>query len=368
MSKTKKRMIIFIAILLSLTTGSYLFLEQKQFGQLPTGSRLERIKKSPNYRDGAFQNQHFTPDLAEGTSYWDILKAYLSKPKNTEPPHSLPFVKTNLMSLDSTKTQIIWFGHSSYFIKTNGLTILVDPVFSGNASPVSFFGKNFKGSNEYKVSDFPNIDMVIITHDHYDHMDYKTILELKNKTKHFYTSLGAGAHLNLWGIDNSKITEFDWWETVNITANIKLTAAPGRHFSGRKFKRNQSLWASYILQTPTEKIFLGGDSGFDTHFKEIGEKYGPFDLALLECGQYNKMWGYIHMMPDEVVQASIDLKTKVLMPVHWSKFTLALHPWNEPIKKVTTKAKQMNMPVTTPVIGQIVTVNETYPDSIWWEF
>jgi L-ascorbate metabolism protein UlaG (beta-lactamase superfamily) len=245
---------------------------------------------------------------------------------------------------------------------------LVDPVFSGNASPVSFFGKNFKGSNEYKISDFPAIDMVIITHDHYDHMDYKTILELKNKTKHFYTSLGVGAHLNLWGIDNSAITEFDWWDSIQVTDKIFLTAAPGRHFSGRKFKRNQSLWASYILQTPTEKIFLGGDSGFDTHFKEIGQKYGPFDLALLECGQYNKMWGYIHMMPDEVVQAAIDLKTKVLMPVHWSKFTLALHPWNEPIKKVSIKAKEMKMPITTPLIGEVVTVNQHYPDSIWWEF
>ncbi len=368
MSNTKKRMIIFILILLSLSTGSYLFLEQKQFGQLPTGTRLERIKKSPYYRDGSFQNQHFTPDLAEGTSYWDILKAYLNKPKNTEPPHSLPFVKTNLNNLDTNKTQIIWFGHSSYLIKTNGLTVLVDPVFSGNASPVSFFGKNFSGSNEYKISDFPQIDMVIITHDHYDHMDYKTITELKNKTKHFYTSLGAGAHLNLWGINDSLITEFDWWDSIKVTNNIILTAAPGRHFSGRKFKRNQSLWASYILQTPTEKIFLGGDSGFDTHFKEIGQKYGPFDLAILECGQYNKMWGYIHMMPEEVVQAAIDLKAHVLMPVHWSKFTLALHPWNEPIKKVTARAKEMNMPITTPLIGEVITINENYPDSIWWEF
>lgn len=363
-----KRMIVFIAILFTLSTGSYIFLEQNQFGKLPTGARLERIKKSKNYRDGAFQNQHFTPDLAEGTSYFDILKAYLNKPKNTEPPQIIPSIKTNLNQLDSNGTQIVWFGHSSYFIKTNGLNILIDPVFSGNASPVSFVGKNFKGSNEYAVEDFPDLDFVIITHDHYDHLDYKTILKLKNKTKHFYTSLGVGAHLNLWGIDDLKITEFDWWDSIAVTPEIKIIATPARHFSGRKFKRNQSLWASYILQTPTENLFLGGDSGFDTHFEEIGKKYGPFDLALLECGQYNKMWGYIHMMPEQVVQAAIDLNTKVLMPVHWSKFTLALHPWNEPIKKVTAKAKERNVKTTTPLIGQVITLNENYPDSIWWEF
>ena len=363
-----KIMIIFIAILFTLTSGSYIFLEQNQFGKLPTGARLERIKKSKNYRDGAFQNQHFTPDLAEGTSYFDILKSFMNKPKNTEPPQNIPSIKTNLFQLDSLKSQIVWFGHSSYFIKTNGLNILIDPVFSGSASPVSFFGKNFKGSNEYEAEDFPELDFVIITHDHYDHLDYKTILKLKRKTKHFYTSLGVGAHLNLWGIDDSKITEFDWWDSIAVTPNIKIIATPGRHFSGRKFKRNQSLWASYILQTPTENLFLGGDSGFDTHFEEIGKKYGPFDLALLECGQYNKMWGYIHMMPEQVLQAAIDLNTKVLMPVHWSKFTLALHPWNEPIKRVTANAKERNVKLTTPLIGQVITINENYPDSIWWEF
>ncbi|MFA9214407.1 MAG: MBL fold metallo-hydrolase [Candidatus Methylacidiphilales bacterium] len=366
--KLKKRMIIFIAILLGLSTSGYIFLEQKQFGQLPTGNRLERVKKSPNFRDGAFQNQHFTPDLAEGTSYFDILKAYLNKTKLSEPKQNIPSIKTNLLALDSSKTQIIWFGHSSYFIKTNGLNILIDPVFSGNASPVSFFAKNYDGANEYNVDDFPELDMVIITHDHYDHLDYKTIDKLKHKTKHFYTSLGVGAHLNSWGITDDKISEFDWWDSLKISDDIQLIATPARHFSGRKFKRNQTLWASYILKTPTENIFLGGDSGFDTHFKEIGNKYGPFDMALLECGQYNKMWGYIHMMPEQVVQAAIDLNTKVLMPVHWSKFTLALHPWNEPIKQVTTIAKQNNIKTTTPLIGQPVIINQNYPDSIWWDF
>jgi len=361
-------MIVFIAILLGLTIISFIFLEQKQFGKLPSGSRLERVKKSLNYSDGAFQNQHFTPDLAEGISYIDVLKAYWNKTKLSSPKQKIPFIKTNLHSLDTNQTQIVWFGHSSYFIKTNGLNILIDPVFSGNASPVSFFAKNYSGSNEYNFADFLELDMVIITHDHYDHLDFPTIEKLKHKTKHFYTSLGVGAHLNLWGITDHKITEFDWWDSIQISANIQLIATPARHFSGRKFKRNQTLWASYILKTHSENIFLGGDSGFDTHFKEIGDKYGPFDIAILECGQYNEMWGYIHMLPKQVVQAAIDLKTKVLMPVHWSKFTLALHSWNEPIKQVADIAKHQNIKITTPLIGQLMVLNQNYPDNVWWNF
>lgn len=361
-------MIILFAILLSLTTGGYLFLEQEQFGALPTGARLERIKKSQHYKDGSFKNLSLTPDLAPDASYWKILKMYMNKPKDAEPPRALPFVKTNLKAMDSLHTSIVWFGHSSYFIKVNGLTILVDPVFSGNASPVTLFAKSYAGSNEYAVEDFPAIDIVLITHDHYDHLDYKTILKLKDKAKMFYTSLGVGEHLNKWGISNDRIVEFEWWQEVRFSDDIQFIATPARHFAGRKFKRNQSLWASYILQTPTEKIFLGGDSGFDTHFEEIGAKYGPFDLVLLECGQYNKMWPYIHMQPEEVVTAAQHLKAKVLMPVHWSKFTLALHPWNEPIKRVSAKAKEQQVKITTPLIGETIRLNENYPDSVWWEF
>lgn len=360
-------MIIFIIIMLTLGGGSYIFLEQKQFGKLPTGARLERIKNSPNYRDGQFQNLSPTADLAPDVSYWYILKQYMNKPADAEPSKEIPSIKTDLKSIKSDKPVVVWFGHSSYFIHINGKNILVDPVFSGQASPVGMFAKNYKGSNVYAVEDFPDLDLVIITHDHYDHLDYKTILKLKDKTKQFYTSLGVGEHLEFWGIDAKNIKEFDWWESAAFDDSIKITATPARHFSGRKFKRNQSLWASYVLETPEYKIFIGGDSGYDTHFKTIGEKMGPFDLALLECGQYNTSWPFIHMMPEEVAQASIDLKTKVLMPVHWSKFTLALHPWNEPIKRLLTKTKELNIQTTTPLIGEPLIVNEKYPSSVWWE-
>jgi L-ascorbate metabolism protein UlaG (beta-lactamase superfamily) len=360
-------MIILFIILASFSGGGYLFMQQKQFGADPTGARLERIQHSPNYKNGAFQNIHETPMLPEGVSYATILKSYFKKVEGKEPNYTLPSIRTDLKQLDSDKPVIVWFGHSSYFIRVNGKNILVDPVFSGNASPVSFFGKNYEGSNTYSVDDFPELDAVLITHDHYDHLDYKTILKLKNKTKHFYTSLGVGAHLAYWGVEEKNITEFDWWDEVAVDSSMKFIATPARHFSGRKFARGKTLWASYILQTPDHKIFLGGDSGYDTHFKEIGEKYGPFDLALLECGQYNAYWPFIHMMPEQTVQAALDLKTKTLMPVHWSKFTLALHPWDESIKRVTEAAAKANLPITTPMMGEPLLVDSIYPSKRWWE-
>lgn len=357
---------ILIFILIGVSLGIYLFLNQAIFGKLPSGKRLERILNSKNYQNGSFKNLSVTPDLAPDASYWKILKMYMNKPKDAEPKFDLPSVKTDLKNLDTEHTQIVWFGHSSYLLKTNGIHILVDPVFSGNASPVSFFAKSYKGANTYQIEDFPEIDIVLLTHDHYDHLDYKTILKLKDKAKFFYASLGVGAHLNAWGIDDSRIVEFDWWDEHAFNKDIKFIAAPARHFSGRKFKRNQSLWASYLLQTPTEKLYLGGDSGYDFHFKEIGEKHGPFDLAILECGQYNSMWPYIHMVPEDLLKATHDLKAKVLMPVHWGKFTLALHPWNEPIKRVTARANELNTKISTPKMGEPVILNAHLPNEAWW--
>lgn len=339
----------------------------KVLGSLSKGERLLRIKKSPQYRDGSFKNLSDTPNFAPGIGVIDVLKAQGKKPKTVIPDIKIPSVQTNLKTLSAENPAIVWFGHSSYFIATGNLRMLVDPVFSGFASPVTFFGKNFEGSNSYSADDFPDLDVILLTHDHYDHLDYKTILQLKNKTKHFIAPIGVAAHLILWGVDENRITELDWWESTTVINDIKLTSTPARHFSGRSLKRNQSLWSSYVLETPTHCLYLGGDSGYDTHFKSIGEKFKGFDLAILECGQYNAYWPYIHMTPEETAQAALDLNAKVLMPVHWGKFTLALHPWNEPIERVLSKAQQLNIPTTTPHIGEPVFVGKEYPKTKWWE-
>jgi L-ascorbate metabolism protein UlaG (beta-lactamase superfamily) len=226
--------------------------------------------------------------------------------------------------------------------------------------------KNFAGTDIYAVEDFPEIDLLIITHDHYDHLDYETMLKLVGKTKKICTSLGVGAHLAHWGFDESIISELDWWESIKIDSSMEITATPARHFSGRGLVRGKTFWSSFVLQTTDYKIFIGGDSGYDTHFREIGERFGGFDLAILECGQYNDFWANIHTMPEEVVQVAKDINAKVLMPVHWGKFTLSLHAWDEPITRVSTKANAFNQAMTTPMIGEIVTIDSIYPTKKWW--
>ncbi len=339
----------------------------KSIGKKPGGKKLEKIEHSPNYRDGIFQNLSKTAVMAEDGDFFKVFKKFLNKPKDTIPPSPLPSIKTDLKNLPDGNPVLVWFGHSSYLIKINGKHILVDPVFSGYASPFTFkSAKSFDGSDVYTVDDMPPIDILIISHDHYDHLDYKTIKKLNQKTTHIITSLGVSSHLEYWGLDKNKITELDWYDNTEKVEGITITSAPARHFSGRTFVRAKTLWASFILKTKEYSIYIGADSGYDTHFKKIGEMYGPFDLALLESGQYNEAWKNIHMMPEETVEASLDVKAKVLMPVHWGKFSLSLHPWNEPIERVMKKAEELKVKVTTPMIGEPVILGEKYPDKKWW--
>lgn len=361
-------LVLFCFVTALLVAGVYVFLQQPQFGKMPTGERLERIKKSPNYKKGQFQNLNFTPDLAEGVSYFTVLKEFIfDKSKRIKPASELPSVKSDLLHLNPNEDVLVWFGHSSYFMQIDGKTMLVDPVFSGAASPVKFTTPSFAGSDVYSVEDFPAIDYLFISHDHWDHLDYETVIKLKSKVKKVITGLGTGEHLESWGYNVSTIEEKDWNESVDLGEGFKVDVMPGRHFSGRGLARNRAMWVSFVLQTPTKKIFLGGDSGYDTHFKKIGDQFGPFDLALLECGQYNYNWKYIHMMPEEVVQAAKDLQTRKLMPVHWAKFDLGQHDWDEPIIRVTKASKLNNMPVVTPMIGELVDLNEDKIFPAWWE-
>lgn len=356
-------LLITIAILVIAT---FLFMQQASFGKNPSGARLERIQKSKNYREGAFQNIHHTPNFGEGYNFWKILNMYFKKGP-TSPDRVLPSQKLSFDGIDTNDFNLTWLGHSTYLIQVDNKTILVDPVIVGNASPVSFFGKSYPIEHPYSLSDLPSIDYLLITHDHYDHLDYKTIIVIKDKVKHIYTSLGVGSHLEYWGVPSSMITELDWEDSANINENMRLTACPARHFSGRGFKRNQTLWSSFVLKTKHKNIYLGGDSGYDNHFKKIGAQYGPFDLSILECGQYNPAWGYIHMLPNEVAQAASDLNSKLLLPVHWAKFTLALHTWSEPIELVSAAAHTKNITITTPMIGETLTLDKKIPTSTWWK-
>lgn len=361
-------MAIFIVIALLVGIG-LIFMQQPKFGKLPNAERQQHIKNSPNYKDGKFQNLTHTPDLAEGVSYYTIANAFFfGKSKRNTPAEKLPSQKTDLLHLDPQENILVWFGHSSYFMQLDGKTILVDPVFSGAASPIKFTTKAFDGTDVYTIADLPKIDYLFISHDHWDHLDYKTVVELKPKVGKVITGLGTGQHLEYWGYNPAAILEKDWNETITLEDGFVVNTTPARHFSGRTFSRNNSLWMSFVLKTPTQNIFLGGDSGYDSFYKTIGEKFGPFDLAILECGQYNEYWKYIHMMPDEVVLAAKDLNAKQLLPVHWAKFSLGLHDWDEPIIKVSEAARQQNMPLLTPMIGEKVNLkNQNQQFTSWWE-
>jgi L-ascorbate metabolism protein UlaG (beta-lactamase superfamily) len=364
--KLKQNMYVLFVIVLVILIGIFAFLEHPKFGKLPKNERLARIQKSPNYKNGSFQNLNFTPQLTGEGGFLKIMKDMFNA-KNRRPVGAIPFVKTDLINLDRNKDVLVWFGHSSYFMQIDGKRFLVDPVFCGNASPFSFMIKAFKGSDIYTSADIPEIDYLFITHDHWDHLDYETITKLKPKIKKVITGLGTGAHLERWGYNPNIIIENDWFEQINLEDGFTVNTTPARHFSGRSTKPNQSLWASFVLKTPSMQIFIGGDGGYDEHFAEIGEKFGGFDLAILENGQYNTSWKYIHMMPNEVLQAAKDLNAKRLFPVHNSKFALANHSWDTPLKAITEFNKTVNQPIITPMIGELVDLKDsTHVFSEWW--
>jgi L-ascorbate metabolism protein UlaG (beta-lactamase superfamily) len=348
-----------------------LYLELPMFGQLPRGRRLERIEKSPNYHGGRFRNRSDTsimsgnPLAVAARFIWNCRRFFVED-RRKSPRCRLPVVRTDLKSLNPQEDLLVWFGHSSCLIQLHGKRILVDPLFSKVSSPILFFPKAFDGTDLYQADDMPEIDHLIITHDHWDHLDYKAILRLKPKVKNIVCPLGVGAHLEYWGFDKEKIIEMDWEDSVLPAEGFRIHCLPARHFSGRGIFRNRSLWASFLLETKTFKIYIGGDGGYDKHFKEIGNKFGPIDLAILDSGQHDKNWRYIHMMTDEVMKAANDLGAKMLLPVHIGKISLANHPWNEPLVELSRMPQGPLL--LTPKIGEKVNLRSSGNTTTrWWE-
>ena len=340
----------------------------KVSGKNPSEQRQNYFTKYTNYRENKFQNLKPVTMGLGSISIIEVIKDYFNKPKTTTPSKPIPAVKTDLMSNNYKSPAIIWFGHSSYLIKYKDINILVDPVLSGYASPFSIFVNAYSGADLYKPENIPEIDLLIITHDHYDHLDYGTISKLKDKIKQIVTPLGVGSHLEYWGFDTAKIKELNWYESNKFTDLINIISVPTQHFSGRSLPGQKTLWSSYILELDTYKLFLGCDGGYSETFKKIGDKFGPFDIAMLENGQYNQKWHSIHCFPEETAQAGIDLKAKIIFPIHWAKFTLAFHPWNEPIKRLLIAADKLQIPLTTPMIGEPYVLGDSLKKKSWWDF
>ncbi|MDD2966555.1 MAG: MBL fold metallo-hydrolase [Desulfovibrionaceae bacterium] len=365
-------LMLLVFILGALALGVWIFLKSSQFGALPEGRRLERMQQSPQYADGIFHNTLPTPLMTDGKStITALLQSFFMKKDNTIPPSPVPTVKTALKSLDRNTDTVIWLGHSSFFIQLGGQRILIDPVLSDHAAPVSFSTRAFLGSNPYTVEDLPNIDVLLISHDHWDHLDYPTLTALRPKIGQIICGLGVGAHLQRWGFSPSSIYEGDWGERVTL-GSLSIYLTPARHFSGRSLTRNKSLWLGFVLETAQRRLFYSGDSGYSPHFAELGKQFGTFDLVLLECGQYDKAWNLIHMMPEETAKAADDLHAKRLLPAHSGKFSIAYHAWDEPYKRLTAASLGKKWQLATPMIGEPLVFDtaqamnaKTAPE--WWE-
>lgn len=268
--------------------------------------------------------------------------------------------------LNMPNDSVVRFAHSTLLIKSNEKYILIDPVFSKKITSFPIFAPKRFHEIPLEIKDLPKIDMVILSHNHYDHLDEPSIKELKDKTEFFYVPLGLKSKLVELGIDPLKIYDLDWWQNVT-NKDITLSATPAQHFSGRGlFDRDKTLWASWVIKTPTINVFFSGDSGYFDGFKAIGEKYGPFDMAFVEAGAYNDRWKEIHMMPKQSVQASMDLKAKIYFPIHNSTFKLSNHPWYEPLEKVLDESKKQNVQMVHPRFGEIIPIKEFSKTDIWW--
>lgn len=356
--------IVYSLVILILIIGVYYIRISPQFG----GKSIKQNYQSKNYEKGKFKN---IEDTAMMTKF-DLTSIYkYFTAQNTKPKFTIPVERRSLLSYNEeweTNVRVTWFGHSTLFLEINDKKIFLDPMLGNIVAPHLLLGpKRFNSYLPMKIDEIPELDAVLISHDHYDHLDYLSITKMKDKVKKFYVPLGIATHLKLWGVDEAKIVELDWWEEAKIE-DLTFISTPSRHFSGRGLlNRDSTLWSSWVIKGNDVNIFFSGDSGYNKTFKEIGEKLGPFDLTMLECGQYDEGWAEIHMMPEETVQAHIDLKGKLLLPIHWGSFKLSLHSWQEPIERLLKEAYLMRVNVTTPKIGQVVHLGKSIPSLKWWE-
>ena len=370
----KRIMLIFFSIILLLVLAVFVFFKTApQLGASPKGERLERMKLASNYKYPVFLNTIETKmDMPKGTM-GKVLRHYFFEDKSNknpkEPINVRPFNKADFENIPQDSIAFVWFGHSSILMKLNGTTILADPVLMGKrASMFPFLGpKRFDYAQHVTVEELPKVDAMILSHDHYDHLDYPTIKALRDKVDRFFLPLGTGAHFERWGIPAENIQELNWWDEIEFK-NLKLAFTPTRHFSGRGLgDRFHTLWGSWVLMSGGKRLYFSGDSGYFPGFKEIGEKYGPFDITFMECGAYNEGWSEIHMFPEETAQAHLDVKGKLLMPIHWGKFDLSLHPWKESVERLTKKAKEEDIKLFTPEVGALFSLSDSPNLEHWWD-
>ena len=360
-------LIVLAAIIAYFTTDGL-----SQFGAKPDGLWLERMKQSSNFNGRQFVNNVPT-NLSFGyKEYKDMLSKWFFSNVIREPIKDIEVVSldsTKLVSVSTQDINVVWIGHSTILLEIENLRILLDPVWSKRCSPSSIMGPERFFPVPIELEQLPHLDAVMISHDHYDHLDKDAVVELAKTGVSFYVPLGVGAHLDKWGIDKSQIIEFDWWDTHSIKiGTVEIIATPGRHFSGRGLfsARNSTLWVSWVIKTPNHSIFFSGDTGPFSGFKEIGEKYGPFVLTFMKIAAYGDQWPDIHLTPEQAVDAHKMLNGKLFMPIHWGTFNLAFHAWYEPPERLVKAVQKNGVKLIIPRPGQIVQLSDPPPLDKWW--
>lgn len=363
MRLSKSWLFIPLVVIVLLALAIWLFLQQPQY----VSPKLDAIHPSAHFENGYFHN---TPEVDVVVSDKNQAELFLDfmlrETKDGVPSKPLPSHKTDLQALNPNDNVIVWMGHSSYFMQLEGKTYLFDPVFSDHASPVPGTNMAFLGTNIYQASEMPAIDYLLITHDHWDHLDFPTLTALKDKVAQVVVPLGVGSYFTQWGYDSEKVFEGDWYDSFKAE-QVTIHVLPAIHYSGRLFERNKTLWGAYAVVTDDHKVFVSGDSGYGQHFADIHQRLGKFDVAILESGQYDKNWPLIHMMPEEAVQAALDLDAEAVLAAHNSKFKLAHHAWYDPLERITQASQGQPFRMLTPLIGESVLIekkNQTFAD--WW--
>jgi len=374
-----RKLVVTFIIFSIMIIGVVLLTSCKQFGAKPSGDYLSAIEASPNYNVDKAQFENQTPNvmsnIGDDINFWDdpfgrVTPNYLFNSNKTSPNTLMPEAQNiNMLEFLESKSTIkfIWLGHSSILLSINGKIILIDPIFSNSAAPVPFIIKRFQppviGLNE-----LPEVDYILISHDHYDHLDMKTVKYFGDKETTFILPLGVGSHLRRWGVKQSKIIELDWWEQVDV-GDLSFTGTPAKHFSGRlgPVSTMKTLWSSWVIKSLENSIYFSGDSGYDAHYKTIGDRLGPFDVVFMDSGQYNERWRAMHNMPDEVIKGFNDLGGRYLVPVHWGMFNMSLHNWFDPAVEVAARSKQSKIQLITPRLGELILLDNPPLFDEWWK-
>lgn len=345
---------------------------QNPFGGKPEGERLERAKKSPNFRDGKFFNRVKVELAPSVGKMFDILSRSLFGDGKTEPDTNIPVIPIEKSAFDNPPEdglRITWLGHSTVIIEINGATILTDPIWSERCSPFESVGPKRFCPPPIPMEKLPKIDAVIISHDHYDHLDMVTVIALASMGAKFYVPLGVGAHFDEWDIPPDRVIELDWWESSAVNDEVTIYSTPARHFSRRTLLggNNPTLWQSAVVKGKNHSIFFSGDTGMTDDFIAIGERFGPFDLTLMKIGAYDVAWPDVHINPEEAVAAFITLDGGLFVPIHWGTFNLAMHDWFEPPNRLLKEAALKGVPVAIPRPGQIFTIDNPPKLERWWD-